>query len=66
MNVNDCRGVVSDRLVVEWETSQAYKFGTMVGFVLDSLGEDDREGVTPIQLVIGDDNEQWEKGFPDG
>jgi hypothetical protein len=65
-NVNDCRGVVSNHLVVEWETSQAYKFGTMVGFVLHILGEDGHEGVNPIQLVVGDDHEQWEKGFLDG
>ncbi len=37
-NANNCPGVVSNPLVVEWETSRAYKFGTMVGFVLDSLG----------------------------
>jgi hypothetical protein len=65
-NVSDCRGIVSDRLVVEWETSRAYEFGTMVSFVLDSLGEDGCEGVNSIQLVIGDDQEQWEKGFLDG
>ena len=47
-------------------TSHAYKFGTMVGFVLDSLGEDGCEGVNFVQLVIADDHEQWEKGFPDG
>ncbi len=50
-NVNNCCGVVSNCLVVEWETSWAYKFGTMVGFVLDSLGEDGHEGVNPVQLV---------------
>jgi hypothetical protein len=55
---NDCHGVVSNCLVVEWETCWAYEFGTMVGFVLDSLGEDGREGVNPIQLVVGDDHEQ--------
>ncbi len=38
----------------------------MVGFMLDSLGEDGCEGVNPIQLVIGDDHEQWENGFLDG
>jgi hypothetical protein len=65
-NAKDCPGVISDCLVVEWEMSQAYKFGTMVGFVLDSLGEDGCEGVNSIQLVIGDDHEQWEKGFLDG
>jgi hypothetical protein len=65
-NANNFRGVVSNHLVVEWETSRAYKFGIMVGFVLDSLGEDGREGVNPVQLVVGDDHEQWEKGFPDG
>jgi hypothetical protein len=64
-NANDCRGIVSNRLVIEWETSQACKFGTMVGFVLDSLGEDGCEGMKPIQLVVGDDHEQWEKGFLD-
>ncbi len=62
-NTNDCRGVVSNRPVVEWETSRAYIFGTMVGFLSDSLGEDGHEGVNPVQLVIGDDHEQWEKGF---
>jgi hypothetical protein len=62
---NNCCSNVSNRLVVEWETSQAYKFGTFVGFVLDSLGEDGHEGVNPVQLVIGGDHEQWEKGFPD-
>ncbi len=41
-------------------------FCTMVGFVLDSLGEDGCEGVNSIQLVVGDDHVQWEKGFPDG
>ncbi len=41
-NANNCCGVVSSPLVVEWETSQAYKFGTIVGFVLDGLGEDGR------------------------
>jgi hypothetical protein len=65
-NANDCRGIVSNSLVVELETSRAYKFGTMVGFVLDSLSEDGRKGVNHIQLVVGDDHEQWEKGFPDG
>jgi hypothetical protein len=65
-NLNDCHGVGSDCLVVEWETNQAYKLGTLVGFVLDSLGEDGCEGVNSIQLVIGDDHEQWEKGFMDG
>ncbi len=38
----------------------------MIGYLLDSLGEDGREGVNPIQLVVGDDHEQWEKGIPDG
>ncbi len=65
-NVNDCCGVVSNCLVIEWETSRVYKFGTMVGFVLDSLGEDGCEGVNPTQLVVGDAHEQWEKGFWDG
>jgi hypothetical protein len=65
-NANNRRGIVSNHLVVEWETSRAYKFGTMVRFVLDSLGEDGCEGVNPVQLVIGDDHEQWEKGFLDG
>ncbi len=65
-NANDCRGVVRDYLVIEWEASRAYKFGTMVSFVLDSLGGDCCEEVSPIQLVIGDDHEQWEKGFLDG
>jgi hypothetical protein len=45
---------------------RAYKFGAMVGFVLDSLGEDGREGVNPIQLIVWDDHEQWEKSFSDG
>jgi hypothetical protein len=65
-NANDCHGIISNCLVVEWERSQAYKFGTMVSFVLVSLGEDDCEGVNSVQLVIGDDHEQWEKGFLDG
>jgi hypothetical protein len=65
-NANNCCGVVSYCLVVEWETSQAYKCGTMVGVVIDSLGEDGLEGVNSVQLVIGDDHEQWEKGLPDG
>jgi hypothetical protein len=43
-----------------------YKFGTMVGFVLDSLGEDGHEGVNLIQLVVGDDHVQWEKDLLDG
>ncbi len=66
MNANGCRGVVSYCLVVEWEASRAYKFGTVVSFVLDSLSEDGCKGVNPIQLVVGDDHEQWEKGFLDG
>jgi hypothetical protein len=66
INANNCCAVVSNRLVVECETSRAYKFGIMVSFVLDSLGEDGREGVNLIQLVVGDDHEQWEKGFLDG
>jgi hypothetical protein len=45
-NANDCRGIVSNCFVIEWETSRVYKFGTIVGFVLDSLGEDGCEGVT--------------------
>ncbi len=65
-NANNCCGIISNPLVIEWETSRAYKFGTTVGFVLDGLGEDGREGVNPIQLVLGDDHEQWEKGFLDG
>ncbi len=66
MNASNSRDVIRDSLVIEWETSRAYTFGTMVGFVLDSLGEDGREGVNPVQLVIGDDHEQWEKGLLDG
>ena len=62
-NVNDCHGIVSNRLVVEWETSRVYKFGIMVGFVLDSLGEDGCEGVNSVQLIVRDDHEKWEK-FP--
>ncbi len=65
-NANNCCGVVSDRLVIEWKTSRAYKFGAMVGFVLDCLGEDGCEGVNSVQSVIGDDHVHWEKGFPDG
>ncbi len=57
-NANNCGGVVSNCLVVEWETSRSYKFGTMVGFVLDSLGEDGHEGLNPVQLVIEDAHEQ--------
>ncbi len=65
-NKNNFCGGVSNCLVVEWETSRAYKFGTMVGFVLDGLDEDGHEGVNPIQLVVGDDHEKWEKGLLDG
>ncbi len=65
MNANDHCGVVSNCLAVEWKTSRAYKLGTMVGFVLDGLSEDGREGVNPVQLVIGDDHEKWEKGLLD-
>jgi hypothetical protein len=65
-HMNDCCGIVSGRLVVEWKMSREYKFDTMVGFILDSLGEDGCEGVNSVQLVVGDDHEQWEKGFPDG
>jgi hypothetical protein len=65
-NANDCRVVVSNRVVLEWETSQVYKFGTIVGFVLDGLGEDGCEGVNPVQLVVGDDHQLWEKGLPYG
>jgi hypothetical protein len=66
MNANDFCGIVNNCLVVEKETSWAWKFGTMFGFVLDSFNEDGHEGVKPIQLVVGDDHEQWEKGFLDG
>jgi hypothetical protein len=65
-NANDCRGVVSNRLVLAREMRWAYKFGTMAGFVLDGLSEDGREGVNPVQLVVRDDHEKWEKGLPDG
>jgi hypothetical protein len=65
-NANNCRGIVSNYLVVEWEMSRAYKFGTMVGFLLDSLGEDGCEGVNSVQLVVGADHKQWKKGFPGG
>ena len=37
-NANDCRVIVSDRLVIEWETGRSYEFSTMVGFVLGSFG----------------------------
>ncbi len=67
MSANNCHGIVSNCLVVEWETNHAYnKFGTMVSFVLDSLGENGCEGVNSVQLVVGDDHEQWEKGFLGG
>jgi hypothetical protein len=66
MNSNYCRGIISNCLVIERETSRVYEFGTLAGFVLNSLGEDGHEGVNPIQLVVGDDHEQWKKGFPDG
>jgi hypothetical protein len=65
-NANNCCGVISDCFVVEWEMSWANKFGTMVGVVLDSLGEDGCERVNSIQLVVGDNHDKWEKGFPDG
>jgi hypothetical protein len=54
-NANNCRCFISNCLVVEWETSRAYKLGTKVGFVLDSLGEDGCEGVNSVQLIIGVD-----------
>jgi hypothetical protein len=38
----------------------------MVGFVLDGLGEDGREGVNPVQLVVGDGMEKGEKGLQNG
>jgi hypothetical protein len=66
MNANDQRGVIGNQLVVEWETSRAYKFGTMVGFILDGLSEDSHEGVNPVQLVVGDDHEKGQKGLPNG
>ncbi len=34
-NANNFPVVIRNCFVVEWETSWAYKFGTMVGFVLD-------------------------------
>ncbi len=43
-----------------------YKFSSVVSFVLDSLGEDSCEGVNSVQLVVGNNHEQWDKGFPDG
>jgi hypothetical protein len=36
-NVNDCCGIVGNHLVIEWETSRVYEFGTMVSFVLDGM-----------------------------
>jgi hypothetical protein len=65
-NVSNHCGIVGNQLVIEWETSQAYKLGTMAGFVLDSLGEDGCEGVNPVQLVVGDDHKKEGKGLPDG
>ena len=65
-NANDCHGFVGNRLVVEWEMGQVYKFGTVVGFILDGLGEDGYEGVNLIQLVVGDDHEKGGKGLLDG
>ncbi len=65
-NANNCHGVVSNCLAVVWETILAYKFGAMVSFVLDSLSEDGCEGENSVQLVVGEDHEQWEKGFLDG
>jgi hypothetical protein len=65
-NANDCCGVVGNQLVVEWEVGRAYEFGTVVGFVLDSHGEDGQKGVNPIQLVVGVDHEKGEKGLPNG
>ncbi len=38
----------------------------MVGFVLDSLGEDGRKGKTPIQLILGKNHEKGKKGLLDG
>jgi hypothetical protein len=66
LNASNCCGVLGNRLVVEWETEWAYNFGTVVGFVLDGFGEDGREGVNPIQLVVGDDHEKGENGLLDG
>ncbi len=65
-HAHNCCGIVVNQLVVEWETGWAYKFGTVIGFVLDGLGEDGHEGVNPVQLVVGDDHEKGEKGLPDG
>ncbi len=65
-NANDRHVIVSNQLVVEREPGQAYKFGTVVGFVLDSLSEDGHEGVNLVQLVVGNDHEKGEEGLPDG
>jgi hypothetical protein len=37
----------------------------MVSFILGGLGEDGREGVYPIELIVGDPHEEGEDGFPD-
>ncbi len=65
-NVNDHHVIVSNQLVVERELGRAYKFGTMVGFVLDSLSEDGHEGVNPVQLIVEYDHEKGEEGLLDG
>ncbi len=65
-NVNDRNVIIGNRLVVEWEPGQAYKFGKVVGFILDSLSDDGHEGVNPVQLVVGDDHEKGGEGLPDG
>jgi hypothetical protein len=66
MNASNQRGIFGNRLVVEWEMGRAYKFDTVVGFVLGGLGENGCEEVHPIQLVVGVDHEKGEKGLPDG
>jgi hypothetical protein len=66
MNTNNHCCIISNSLFLEWKTSWAYEFGTIVSFLLDIFSEDSRDKVNPIQLVVGDAHEQWEKGLLDG
>jgi hypothetical protein len=66
-NTDTCSGVFGDGSIIEGETGGTYTFiAAMVGFVLDGLCADGREGMNSLQLVIWNDHEEREKSFPDG
>ena len=66
-NLDDCRGVVGDGIIVEREVFGTHTFFVaVVGFVLGGLGEDGHKGMGSPQLVVGDDHEERKKYPLDG